>query len=74
MLHSVSHAANELQWIERMSGPLLVDKNILVDRSRHDNVRLWSRIDDKRMRYTGNVKIIFEQNEGRYKNYFIQML
>jgi len=35
-----------------MFGPLLVNKNILVDRSRHDNVRLWSRVDDKRMGYT----------------------
>jgi len=34
-----------------MFGPLLVNKNILVDRSRHDNVRLWSRVDDKRMGY-----------------------
>ena len=52
MLHSVSHAANDLQWIGRMSGPLLVDENILVERSRHDNVRLWSRVDDKWMGYT----------------------
>jgi len=51
MLHSVSHAANDLQWIGRMSDPLLVDKNILVDKSRHDNVRLWSRVDNKRMGY-----------------------
>ena len=52
MLHSASHAANDLQWIRRMSGPLLVNKNILVDRSRNDNVRLWSGVDDKRMGYT----------------------
>jgi len=35
-----------------MSGLVLVNKNILVDRSRHENVRLWSRVDDKRMGYT----------------------
>ena len=52
MLHSVSHATNDLQWIERMSSQVLVNKNILVDRSLHDNVRLWSRVDDKRMGYT----------------------
>ena len=52
MLHSASHAGNDLQWIERMSDPLLVNKNIMIDRFRHDNVRLWSRVDDKRMRYT----------------------
>jgi len=51
MLTSVA-VADDLQWIERMSGPVLVNKNILVDRSRHDNVRLWSRVDDKRMEYT----------------------
>ena len=49
MLHSVSHVGNDLQWIRRMSGPVLVNKNILVDGSRDDNVRLWSRVDDKRM-------------------------
>ena len=52
MLHSVSHAANDLQWIGRMSGLVLVNKNILVDMSRHDNVRLWSRVDVKGMGYT----------------------
>ena len=52
MLHSVSHAADDLQWIKRLSGPLLVNKNILVDRSGKDNVGLWSRVDDKRMGYT----------------------
>jgi len=52
MLHSVSHAADDLQWIRRMFGLLLVNKNILVDRSQHDNVRLLSRVDDKRMGYT----------------------
>jgi len=52
MLHSASDAANDLRWIGRMAGPLLVNKNILVDRSRHDNGRLWSRVDDKRMGYT----------------------
>jgi len=35
-----------------MSNPLLIDKNIPIDRSQHDNVRLWSRVDDKRMGYT----------------------
>jgi len=52
MLHFVTHAANDLQWIGKMSGPVLVNKNILVDGSRDDNVRLWSRVDDKRMGYT----------------------
>lgn len=52
MLHSASDAADDMQWIRRMSGPLLVNKNILVHRSRHDNVRLWSRVDDERMGYT----------------------
>jgi len=52
MLHSVSHTANDLQWIRRTSGPVLVNKNILVDRSLHDNVKLWSRVDDGRMGYT----------------------
>jgi len=52
MLHSASDAADDLQWIRRMSGPLLVNKNILVDRSRHDIVSLWSRVDDERMGYT----------------------
>jgi len=52
MLHSISHAAKDLQWIGRMSGPVLVNKNILVDGSRDDNVRLWSRVDDKKMEYT----------------------
>ena len=52
MLHSISHAAKDLQWIGRMSGPVLVNKNILVDRSRHDNVRLWSRANNKRMEHT----------------------
>jgi len=51
MLHFVSHAADDLQWIGRMSDPLLVNNNILVDRSGKDNVGLWSRVDDKRMRY-----------------------
>ena len=50
--YSASDAADDLQWIKRMSGPLLVNKNILVDRSRHDIVSLWSRVDDERMGYT----------------------
>jgi len=33
LLHSGSHAADDLQWIGRMSDPLLVNKNILGDRS-----------------------------------------
>jgi len=41
MLHSVSHGANDLPWIRRMSAPVLVNKNILVDKSRHCNIRLW---------------------------------
>jgi len=52
MLHSVSHAADDLQWIGRMSGPVLVNNNILVDMSQHDNVKVWSRVDDERMGYT----------------------
>jgi len=52
MLHSVSHVGNDLQWIRRMSGLVLVNRNILVDGSQDDNVRLWSRVDDKRMGYT----------------------
>lgn len=52
MLYSASDAADDLQWIGRMSGPLLVNKNILVHRSQHDNVRLWSRFDDERIGYT----------------------
>jgi hypothetical protein len=52
MLHSASHAADDLQWIRRMFGPLLVNKNILVNKSQQDIVRLWSRIDDERMGYT----------------------
>jgi len=35
-----------------MPGPVLVNKNILVDGSHDDNVRLWSRVDDERMGYT----------------------
>jgi len=46
MLHSVSHGAKDL------SAPVLVNKNIVVDRSRHCNLRLWRRVDDDRMRYT----------------------
>jgi hypothetical protein len=52
MIHFASQAGNDLQWIGRMFGPLLVNKNILVDTSRHDNIRLWSRVDDERMGYT----------------------
>lgn len=33
MLQSASHAADDLQRVERMSGPLLVNKNILVEGS-----------------------------------------
>ena len=52
MLHSVSHGANDLPWIGRMYGPVLVNKNILVDKSRHCNLKLWRGVDDDRMGYT----------------------
>jgi len=52
MLHSVPHGAKDLPRIRRMSAPVLVNKNIVVDRYRHCNLRLWRRVDDDRMGYT----------------------
>ena len=49
MLHSDSHVVDDLQWIGRMSGPLLLNKNLLVDRSGNYILRNGSRADDKRM-------------------------
>jgi len=49
MLHSDSHVADDLQWIGRMSGPLMLNKNLLVDRSGNHVLRNGSRADDKRM-------------------------
>jgi len=49
MLHSGSHAADDLQRIGRMSGPLLLNNNLLVDRSGSYLLRNGSRFDDKRM-------------------------
>jgi len=51
MLHSDSHAADDLQWIGRMSDPLMLNNNLLVDRSGSYVLRNGSRADDKRMRY-----------------------
>jgi len=52
MLYSVSHAADDLQWIGRKSGPLLLNENLLVDRYGNHVLKNGSRADDKRMRYT----------------------
>jgi len=51
MLHSGSHVADDREWIRRMTGPLLLNNNLLVDRSRSYVLRNGSRTDDKRMGY-----------------------
>jgi len=52
MLHSASDVVDDLEWIGRMSGPLLLNNNLLVDRSRNIVVRNGRRVDDERMGYT----------------------
>jgi len=49
MLHSGSHVADDLEWIERMFDPLMLNNNLLVDMSGIYILRNGSRADDKRM-------------------------
>jgi len=52
MLHSASDVADDLEWVERMSDPLLLNNNHLVDRSGNIVLKNGSRVDDKRIGYT----------------------
>jgi len=52
MLHSGSHDVDDLEWIGRMSGPLLLNNNLLVDRSGSSVLRNDNMGNDKRMGYT----------------------
>ena len=51
MLNSGSDIADDLEWVGRMSGLLLIKNNLLVDRSGNYLLRNASRADDKRMSY-----------------------